>query len=215
MRFLVTCGPTYEPLDQVRRLTNFSTGKLGIEFANHLAARGHGVTVLRGYYSIYREPCRAEQIGEFTTTENLASSLRALAAERWDAVFHAAAVSDFCFGTVFQRGTDGDLLPVTSGKFSTREGNLLAELIPTPKIIASLRDWFGSARLFGWKYEVQGTREQALQLGESQRAENRTDFCVVNGAAYGGGYGVLGASGFIADCPTPDALYERLESLSA
>jgi phosphopantothenoylcysteine decarboxylase/phosphopantothenate--cysteine ligase len=41
MNCIVTAGPTYEPLDDVRRLTNFSTGRLGTELANFLAARVH------------------------------------------------------------------------------------------------------------------------------------------------------------------------------
>ena len=36
MNCIVTAGPTYEPMDNVRRLTNFSTGKLGTELANFL-----------------------------------------------------------------------------------------------------------------------------------------------------------------------------------
>ena len=46
MNCIVTAGPTYEPLDDVRRLTNFSTGRLGTELANFLAARGHTVILL-------------------------------------------------------------------------------------------------------------------------------------------------------------------------
>ena len=38
MNCLVTAGPTFEPLDDVRRLTNFSTGRLGTELANFLTA---------------------------------------------------------------------------------------------------------------------------------------------------------------------------------
>ena len=45
---LVTAGPTFEPIDQVRRLTNFSTGRLGSELAACLAAAGHQVTLLLG-----------------------------------------------------------------------------------------------------------------------------------------------------------------------
>ena len=48
MNCIVTAGPTFEPLDDVRRLTNFSTGKLGTELANFLTARGHKVTLLIG-----------------------------------------------------------------------------------------------------------------------------------------------------------------------
>jgi len=48
MNCIVTAGPTYEPLDDVRRLTNFSTGRLGTELAGFLTAHGHQVTLLIG-----------------------------------------------------------------------------------------------------------------------------------------------------------------------
>ena len=48
MRCVVTAGPAYEPLDDVRRLTNFSTGQLGTELANYLTTEGHEVTLLSG-----------------------------------------------------------------------------------------------------------------------------------------------------------------------
>ncbi|HVY71907.1 MAG TPA: phosphopantothenoylcysteine decarboxylase, partial [Verrucomicrobiae bacterium] len=37
MKVIVTCGPSYEPIDEVRRLTNFSTGELGVLLAEELA----------------------------------------------------------------------------------------------------------------------------------------------------------------------------------
>ena len=40
---IITAGPTFEPLDEVRRLTNFSSGKLGSQLADFLAAQGHRV----------------------------------------------------------------------------------------------------------------------------------------------------------------------------
>src|SRR3954464_16084477 len=100
MRILITFGPTYEPLDNVRRLTNFYTGRLGTEVANFMSERGHNVTALRGYYSTHREECRAEKVIEFTTTGNLLDHLRREAQGSFNAVFHAAAVSDFGFGAV-------------------------------------------------------------------------------------------------------------------
>jgi phosphopantothenoylcysteine decarboxylase/phosphopantothenate--cysteine ligase len=41
MKVIVTCGPSYEPIDQVRRLTNFSTGELGVLLSDELARAGH------------------------------------------------------------------------------------------------------------------------------------------------------------------------------
>jgi phosphopantothenate---cysteine ligase (CTP) len=214
MRCLVTCGPTYEPLDDVRRLTNFSTGKLGTELANYLADRGHYVLALRGFYTTWRGTCRANMVQGFTTTQDLADQLKHVSGESWDTVFHVAAVSDFRFGSVFRKDERGQLQKVVSEKFGTREGTLFAELIPTPKIIASMRSYFPKARIFGWKFEVEGTREDVLHMGQRQILENRTDYCVVNGPAYGAAYGILGAGEPVIDCPAPQDLYKRLEELA-
>jgi phosphopantothenoylcysteine decarboxylase/phosphopantothenate--cysteine ligase len=213
MRVLVTCGPTYEPLDQVRRLTNFSAGKLGLELGNFLTDRGHETVLLQGYYSTYRKPSRASQVIGFTTTDNLLLRFRELAPLGFDAVFHAAAVSDFQFGKVFRQIRDGTLETLSAGKYSTRSGTLLTELLPAPKIISELRSLYPSAKLFGWKFEVDGTREQALASGEKQIRDNRTDYCVVNGPAYGEGYGVVDATGMAEHLPLVEDLYEKLAQI--
>src|ERR1039458_7439283 len=152
MQCIVTAGPTYEPLDEVRRLTNFSTGRLGSELVNFLAAHGHEATLLIGQQATYRGERHARHVETFTTTTNLRDRLRALASETVGAVFHAAAVSDFSFGKVWRSAPQDELTELRSGKLSTRQGTLLAELVPTPKIIAELRHWFPKARLVGWQY---------------------------------------------------------------
>ena len=48
MRVVVTCGPSYEPIDEVRRITNFSTGELGVLLTNHLVDAGCEVVCFRG-----------------------------------------------------------------------------------------------------------------------------------------------------------------------
>src|SRR5437773_4194873 len=126
MKFLVTAGPTYEPLDQVRRLTNFSTGKLGSELANLLVSRRHSVRLLLGYYATYRGEQAAQEIETFTTTADLAQRLEKLSPSTFDAVFHAAAVSDFAFGKIWERPYCQDLREVNLAKVSTRQGTLLA-----------------------------------------------------------------------------------------
>ena len=190
MRCLVTAGPTYEPLDNVRRLTNFSTGRLGAQLANSLAACGHSVTLLLGEQATHRGELHLEKIESFSTTADLENQLRALSTQDIDAVFHAAAVSDFKFGKVWQRSEQGQLSEVRSGKVPTREGTLVAELVPTAKIIGRLRDWFPAARLIGWKFEVEGDRPMVIELARRQILECRTDACVANGPAYGEGFGI-------------------------
>src|SRR5438046_4426125 len=131
MHCLVTAGPTYEPLDAVRRLTNFSTGRLGSELANHLAAHGHNVTLLLSQQATFNGEKRARHIETFSTTTSLRDLLQSLSPQHVDAVFHAAAVSDFAFGKIWRRSPQGELTEEKSGKISTREGTLLAELTPT------------------------------------------------------------------------------------
>src|SRR5882672_3572127 len=112
MRCIVTTDPTYEPLDNVRRLTNFSTGRLGTELARFLEGRGHEVKLLLGEQATYREGGHADI---FTTTSDLRERLQTLASQPANAVFHAAAVSDFGFGKVWTRSVQGELKELESG----------------------------------------------------------------------------------------------------
>jgi len=215
MHCVITAGPTYERLDDVRRLTNFSTGRLGCELAGYLTKRGHAVTLLIGEQATWRGERSASRVEEFSTTDDLHERLRQLAGGPVDAVFHAAAVSDFTFGQAWERQPSGELAPAKAGKISTRSGTLLVELLPTKKIILQLRDCYPRACLVGWKYEVDGTRTDALARGERQLRECRTDACVVNGRAYGEGFGLLNAQGECRDLPGKPDLFDALEELAA
>jgi phosphopantothenate---cysteine ligase (CTP) len=211
MKCIVTAGPTYEPLDGVRRLTNFSSGRLGSELANFMAAHGHDTTLLIGQQATYRGDRRAQRVETFTTTANLRAHLQALANQPVDALFHAAAVSDFTVGKVWRRAPRGELTEIHAGKLPTRQGTLLAELAPTPKIIAELREWFPRAWLIGWKYEVEGGRAGVVRLAERQISECHTDACVANGPAYGPGFGLVSGRGVMTHLPDTTALFLALE----
>ncbi|MGA9705372.1 phosphopantothenoylcysteine decarboxylase, partial [Pseudomonas sp.] len=56
MRIVITSGPSYEPLDKVRRLGNFSTGELGTLLAEGFAEAGHSVVCFRGVASTFPSP---------------------------------------------------------------------------------------------------------------------------------------------------------------
>jgi len=208
---LVTAGPTFEPLDGARRITNFSTGRLGTELANFLTDRGHEVTLLFGAQSTYAGDRRARQVETFSTTGDLQKKLQSHSGKRVEAVFHAAAVSDFAFGKVWERTASGELNELKAGKISTRHGTLLAELVPTVKIISHLKTWFPHAQITGWKYEVDGDRKSVLEAAQKQLAENHTDQCVANGPAYGDGFGLLNRNGSSVHMENRNALFETLE----
>lgn len=213
MHCIVTAGPTYEPLDEVRRLTNFSTGRLGTELANHLVARGHRVTLLLGVQATWGGPREAQKVIPFTTTADLRAWFDKLsrARPRVGAIFHAAAVSDFTFGHLYTRDAAGELHSVrASKKIPTRHGRLFAELVPTAKILAELRGWYPQARITGWKYEANGGRADALAASRRQLAECQTDGCVANGPAYGRGFALVTAAGQPRHCAKVDGLFAEL-----
>ena len=192
MNCIVTAGPTFEPLDDVRRLTNFSTGRLGTELANFLAARGHRVTLLIGESATWPGERRAQSVKFFSSTKDLRAKLKSFSGKKIDAIFHAAAVSDFSFGKMFTRDAAGKLTPFQpTKKISTRGGNLFVELVPTPKIIAELRGWFPKTKIIGWKFEADGGRADALHAAKKQIAACATDACVANGPAYGKGFNLV------------------------
>lgn len=191
MHCLVTAGPTFEPLDRVRRLTNFSTGALGTELANSLVARGHSVRLFRGEMASVAPPVAAVAVDSFSTTADLASLFLKNATEERVAIFHAAAVNDFAFGPVFERHADGRMHLVQAGKVSTREGSLWVELKPTPKILGGLREWYPRAMIVGWKYEVDGVPGDVLEHARKQLSECGSDACVANGPAHGPGFSLI------------------------
>jgi phosphopantothenoylcysteine decarboxylase/phosphopantothenate--cysteine ligase len=187
MTILITIGPTQEPLDAMRLLSNRSTGELGTLLATSLADQGNTIIALRGSGSTASPtPLERENIRviSFTTTEDLRSCLKRLSKEeRIDAIFHTAAVSDFT------------LPSVGNGKIPTSEGSITLTLEPTPKLLPRMREWFPSAMIAGWKFEAGGDREEALAAGCAQIATCHTDACVVNGPSYGDGFGILSKSG--------------------
>ena len=192
MNCIVTAGPTFEPLDDVRRLTNFSTGRLGTELANFLAARGHKVALMIGESATYAGERRATVVKTFSTTADLRAKLKSFSGKKVDALYHAAAVSDFAFGQIFAEKAAGEFSALkASKKISTRSGSLLVELLPTPKIIAELRGWFPKTDIVGWKFEADGRRADALRAARKQLADCATDFCVANGPAYGRGFNLV------------------------
>lgn len=207
-RVVVTCGPSYEPIDEVRRITNHSTGKLGIELSNLLAARGWSVVCLKGVGATHPVPLSpGVQRLPFSTNDHLLERLAALSKDGdVVAVFQAAALCDFKPRHV----TDASGADVGSAKLSSRIGELTIVLEPATKLIGHMRGLFPRAALVGWKYELVGSREDVIAKGKRQLDENKTDLCVLNGSAYGPGFGVLDLRGALTHVAGYDALCEWL-----
>jgi phosphopantothenoylcysteine synthetase/decarboxylase len=203
MRIVITSGPSYEPIDKVRRLSNFSTGELGTLLAESLAEAGHNVICFRGVASTFAPPLWPVDVIPFTTNDDLAEGLQRLP-DRQGAtmVFHAAALCDFRVSEITDE--KGDVL--SEDKLSSRAGALKLTLEPAPKLIASLRRMFPSSVLVGWKYELDGTTDDVVAKGRQQIDDCLTDACVLNGKAYGSGFGFISRGGERTHLPDKVAL---------
>ncbi|MEN9403972.1 MAG: Coenzyme biosynthesis bifunctional protein CoaBC [Verrucomicrobiota bacterium] len=142
LRVLVTAGGTAEPIDGVRVLTNTSTGATGAMIATRLARAGHEVVLLRAQNALAADgPCREET---FVTFAQLDAALRRLLAEEsFDAVIHAAAVSDYSIDMVVM-AEGGPAAPgPSSGKLASGGAPLL-RLRPNPRLVDGLRGLSGT-----------------------------------------------------------------------
>ncbi|HEY5080026.1 MAG TPA: bifunctional phosphopantothenoylcysteine decarboxylase/phosphopantothenate--cysteine ligase CoaBC [Opitutaceae bacterium] len=133
LRVLVTSGGTAEPVDSVRVLTNTSTGRTGAGIADQLARSGHDVVLLRARGSAQSEASVREET--FTTFGDLDAALaRILGSEPFDAIVHAAAVSDYSVDEVLAGGScRGSARKLDSG------GAPIIRLRPNPKLVDSLK----------------------------------------------------------------------------
>ena len=197
MKIIVTTGPSYEPIDEVRRITNFSTGELGVLLGNALAADGHEVFCLRGVASTYPGPMDPRvQHFPFTTNDDLLEQITYLSrTQEIGALLHVAALADYKVKHVIdERGSQQD-----AAKIESRSGSLTLTLEPARKVITKLRRLLPNARIIGWKYELNGSRAEALAKAWKQLRENATDACVVNGRAYGSGFGFCTPPGHVEE----------------
>ncbi len=139
---LVTAGGTSEPIDDVRHLANFSTGRTGYQIAKGLQEDGYPVTLVQSEYS-----GATRGIGSlitYSTTRDFAKKVeQELRNFSYDYVIHAAAVADYHVDAV----TDlhGTPLPV-HGKIQGSTP-LLLRLLPNPKSVHELRGWSKNPKL--------------------------------------------------------------------
>lgn len=185
----ITTGPAAAPIDGVRRIANHATGAIGALLAAELAAQGFEVALFRGTGATRTDwPANT---ADFTSNEDLENLLAALAASRGAdvrAVFHAAALSDYRVADV--RGPDGEEIP-REGKISGDLPRLHLVLEPAAKLLPRLAAWFPHAWITGWKYELDGSRNDAIEAARGQIRLGHTRATIVNGAAYGPGFGLL------------------------
>ncbi|MEW6027216.1 MAG: phosphopantothenoylcysteine decarboxylase [Planctomycetota bacterium] len=167
MNVLITAGPTYEYIDQVRYLANMSSGKMGYELARAAKAKGHQVTLISGPTAL-KAPVGVRLIKVISAREMYDEVMKSY--PKADAVIMAAAVSDYTPQRRFK------------GKMKKSGKTLTLKLVPTVDILRKLGQRKGKRALIGFALEVANGKRNALK---KLKAKN-LDYVVLNSpAAFG------------------------------
>jgi len=145
---LITAGPTQEPIDPVRFISNRSTGRMGYALARAAAARGAEVILVSGPVTL-PEPNGVRIIRVRTAAEMRGAVMGELG--RATIIIKAAAVSDYHVATV----ADQKLKKTTT--------RISLELDPTPDILAELGGKKGDQLLIGFAAETENLLEEACR----------------------------------------------------
>ncbi len=145
-KIVVTAGPSREPLDPVRFISNRSSGKMGYALARAAARRGAQVTLVSGPTAL------AAPEGVTTVPVVTAEEMRAAVLAEFDsatAVFMAAAVADYR-----PRSASGQ-------KMKRSDDNLRVEFVPNPDIVAELTARKRRQVVVGFAAETESLLENA------------------------------------------------------
>ena len=176
-RVLITGGPTIEPVDSIRVLTNRSSGRTGIELAREAYRQGADVTLvhskelnLRMIREIRVET--AEEMIDACINELRKAKANGGKEKEYDALISAAAISDFS-----PELHDGKL---PSG------AELHLTLVPTRKLIEEVRREFPELVIVGFKAEVKVSDEELIENARAKMEKYNLAMVVANDLANGG-----------------------------
>lgn len=169
-RILLTAGGTREPIDSVRYIGNLSSGRTAAQLSDALTRAGHEVCWL-GAESAQRPALSCQQLS-YVSFNDLQNSLQQLLqSQSWDAVIHAAAVSDYSIDRIEQ---GSEVIETGSAKLKS-SGEISLHLKPNPKLLDQLRGWSSNTevRIVGFKLTDTADREQRSKAVQQlfQRAE--------------------------------------------
>jgi phosphopantothenoylcysteine decarboxylase/phosphopantothenate--cysteine ligase len=153
---LISAGPTQEPLDPVRYITNRSSGKMGYALAEAAAARGARVILVSGPVHIPTPP--GVEIVNVRTAHEMRDAIIANLDES-TIIIKSAAVADYHVANVS---------PIKIKKTATR---LSLDLDPTPDILAEIGSRKGDRLLIGFAAETNDMVSEARRKMQTKKAD--------------------------------------------
>lgn len=175
-KVLVTLGGTSEPLDDVRSITNMSTGRTGAEIASTLSQLGFSVTVLASRTA--SPVAGVEKILPFTSFTDLKDLLHhELSQNSYSAIVHAAAVSDYRVSQILVDGKKMD-----SRKKISSGAKLTVEMTANEKLVDHLREWSRNKdiQIIAFKLTSQASMDERQNAVTKLFDHSPADFVVAN-----------------------------------
>ncbi|MBU0469214.1 MAG: hypothetical protein KKF78_03380 [Candidatus Omnitrophica bacterium] len=186
-KVLLTCGPTWIPVDDMRIISNRSSGEMGQTIALSLAENGAKVTLLEGPVI---KPLVSKNIKviKFSFFDELLELMHQEINKKYDIIIHAAAVSDYKCKKKFNM------------KISSKLKGISLELIPTQKIITFIKKSCPKTFLVGFKLESKMNEKLAVTKTRDLFTRSKCDLVIANSIKSGkyNGYIVDPNNNFIA-----------------
>jgi len=163
VRFLITAGPTREPIDPVRYISNRSSGKMGYAIAEAAVEAGHQVVLVSG--PVHLDPPNGAKLVSASTSDEMFEAVHR-GVRHCDVLVMSAAVADY------------KPARASGKKIKKSDQNLSLELIATRDILLSLPKTDREYLVVGFAAETENIRANALK----KLREKNCDVVVANDA---------------------------------
>lgn len=169
---LITAGPTMEPIDTIRVITNQSSGKTGVLLAKEMISAGAKVTLVYGP-GTEASPRGAKVIPVKTIQQMFDAVKKEMKNKKFDIAILSAAPADYT------------TTPAKS-KIKSNKPSLTIKLHRAPKIIDHIKKLQKNIFLVGFKAETNISRQQLVQSARKKMQESDSDMIIANdvGAKY-------------------------------
>lgn len=165
-KVLVSAGATYEKIDEVRGITNRSSGKMGVEIAKEAFIRGAEVTLIKG-----KMTTDVPNVFNILEVESVGQMRDVVLeqAKKHDIFISAAAVSDF-------------IPEKMENKISSTQ-DITLKFQKAPKIIGEVKKINPQIFLVGFKAEYDLSRDELIESARNRLKEHNIDLIVANDVA--------------------------------
>jgi phosphopantothenate-cysteine ligase len=199
---LITAGGTSEPIDEIRAITNKSTGRLGSAIAHEFSLREDvgRIFYVHGKGAVLPEDEKIEFVLARSTQDVLDAMTEILKNNSIDIIIHSMAISDYTTASFTTLEDFLGLLAYNESETVEEVAELLEKedlrkkytklpssidkpllmLKRTPKVLSKLRELAPGAAIVGFKLLDHVSHEELMEVAANQIRKNDTDFCLAN-----------------------------------